>query len=654
MQRVRRPLPVAGLVAAVALVAVLLLSASGGGASWAVPSARQVASSAHGAVPAAAPIPRGINAAYALRWIAQATPVLSVNGGIWDNMGQLLTVGTHAYTCYANTSDLAGGSLYLVTNQSGTWQSDLISPSIWTGNADVCSIATGEWNGKTVEFIAFESAQLGPLGITQSIQLAYNPSGAATGPWVNVSVVPPGGSMDVPDAPSVAIFDNTTVAVAFENSRPIYSPGPTPASFVWSMLLSGLPTTAGGQPTTPWLQNVPSYNDPNSNWDPTISANAQGLTMVYQDEGPFGAGGGQGFESATMYGTVMANGNTSWTSNGGLPWSIATTTGSTGYGDGVGLQDGHGSTDLVAWANASSSWGELDLQAALGSGSTWSAPVDLGSVTDGANGDIPGVAQDACGFSLGYARATAVGDGVGGTPSVWTENGSGWSAQAIGAANASNEVPNFVDVAAQGQYVDALYVNQPDGGNAASGNVVFYAAQAICTNSTLNGVSASPSPVSVTFQNSSLVLASATSLSGSALYPGDGVHYSWVLKPSSVGTLNASSGPLVNFTGADAWGNATLFVNASQYGWIDHTIVLVQVAHPAVQSSPVTPSSSPSSPDLWYAIAAAIVAVGAVGGYLSFRHFSRARPRAPSAATAPPPAPAPPPPPPPPAPPPPA
>ena len=56
-------------------------------------------------------------------------------------------------------------------------------------------------------------------------------------------------------------------------------------------------------------------------------------------------------------------------------------------------------------------------------------------------------------------------DSITGTvvPAVWTFNDSAWTSTVFGPTNLSNQVPYFVDVAAQGQYVDALFVNQPPG-----------------------------------------------------------------------------------------------------------------------------------------------------------------------------------------------
>jgi hypothetical protein len=519
---------------------------------------------------------------YHLHWLGAPQPVMSLDNGYWDNMGQLLTVGTAAYTCYANTSAAGGVSpsnLYLVTNESGSWRPYLAgAPLSAMGGDPTCSITTGRMGGHTVEFIAYLSPQLDPgnlsLGLLPSIELTYDPSGNPQGPWVNISVDPPGvgvqGSIggNYPDGPSVAIWNNQTIAIAYQDFPPIDTSAPTPSIYVESLPITALPSSVGGAPSQPWYLQFPGAGDcsplpctgfnAQSDSSPVITANPAGIELVFQ-RGCSCIPGSGGIQLGYYRATVNSSSNLTWATGAGDPYVVGTYLNSSTLGMAIGLTSTDGDTDLAAYTNASSVG--LELEAAIGSGTSWTN-VSLGSTmaTTSAVFDTPGVTADACGLSIGDTINTNSNTGTV-VPAVWTFNDSAWTSTVFGPTNLSNQVPYFVDVAAQGQYVDTLFVNQPPG--IAPGTTVFYADQAVCTNLTVNSVAIHPGSATLRSGESENFTAEPTCLEGLCSSFGWKPTYSWRLTNSSLGTLSESNGSSVNFTAGSFGGTAELYVNSS-------------------------------------------------------------------------------------------
>ncbi len=624
--------------------------------------------------PSAAPAP------YHLRWISPPQAVLGLSNGYRDSVGNLMTQGTAAYTCYMNYSNGAGGNLYLLTNQSGPWTATQIGTPLTAGTSNGgpgCWVTTGSWNGKLVSFIAYLSTGDDSLwnDLSNGVSVIYDPTGNLNGPWVNVVAEPPGfhnpgGCCVSPASLSAAVANNATLLITFSGGPPLWSLNAA-ASVLWvvGIPLSALPTTPGGTASAPWQVSIPDANDiccgepanaPAVNAHlPQILTGASGvdLAFVRADTTP---GGFPQVDIAQYTGTVLSNGNTTWSSSvgGGVPDLEATfesVVATPNVGGGLpALMLGDGTTFLGV-QNASSlgitggANGFSALTTVWGKASSWQNTT-LNEINPGsAVYDTTGATYGPCGVTFGDE---ALFDPSASTaqPAVSTYNVTthAWNYQPIGPVNASNELPNFLVVSAQGQYVDAMFENQPGGG--ASGWTTFYTAQAVCTNSTLNSVSVSAAPsATIDFNQSALLTAHAQDMSGAALYPSNGVVYQWAIRPSSLATLNVTSGPLVNLTALAMAGTVTVYANASQYGWISHTTFTVTIVKPSPPSSSGSGGSSP--PYLLAGIV--VVAVAGVGGYMGYRMIKGRRPpsstpAAPTPASAPPPTSAPPPPPPPP------
>lgn len=865
-------------------------------------------------------------APYALRWLGTPHSVASLSNGYWDNLGQLVTVGSAAYTCYANASGaggLAPNNLYLLTNASGVWKAYLAgAPLSAMGGDPTCSIALGAWHGVMVEFVAYLSPQNTSNGPLPSVQLIYNPSGSPTGPWVNVSVDPPGTSYEgsiggnYPDGPSVSIWNSNTVVVTYQNYPPVDTAAASPEVWVESIPLAALPTAPGGQPTEPWFVQIPTSGDNVTGLEadqyPVVTSNPAGVELVFQrgcgcDNGSpenqlayyrgvvgtdrnvfvvnagsnnvtvfsattyaevasvpiaatvdsavydpmngdvyvtnvssaydglstvsvisgvtnsivatitvgqeaaasaydssngdlfvtnlasnavsviwgltnavvttialnFSAGAaapegvaydsGNGYlyvadhdssnvtvinssndsvvttfpvgsapafvaydsadqeiyvtnsgsdnvsvirgtsvvgtipvgndpwgvtstaagelyvanlgsdnvsvidgatnsvtasipivgsPKATTYDaedgdvlvtssaqtttviqgtTVVAtvpvgsapesvaydngSGAIAWQNGTGSPYVVAGYPGSGGLGMSVGFLSNAAGEDFAAYTNSSSV--DLQLDAAVGSGTSWSN-FSLGSALASSSAlyETPGVALGACGFSVGDTMNTNSATGTV-VPTVWTLNNSVWTASTFGPTNVSDEVPAFVDVAAQGNYLDTLFVNQPGGG--ASGTTVFYADQAECTNSTLGSLHTNVPDLSVAGGGSSALVAQALESSGAPLASSYGLSLRWQVTPSSLGTFNRSTGGDVQFTGGDSAGTGTIWVNASQAGWVARAIITVTVTSPSSPPPPSSTNAPAPNNDLLYVGVAVVVGVAAVGGYAFLR-----------------------------------
>ena len=243
---------------------------------------------------------------YHLKWLGAPLPVMSLDNGYWDNMGQLLTVGTGAYTCYANTSAAGGVSpnnLYLLTNESGSWRPYIAgAPLSAMGGDPTCSITTGQMGGHTVEFIAYLSPQFEPgnlsLGLLPSVQLTYNPNGNPQGPWVNFSVDPPGDGSKArwvattptaPPWPSGTTRPSPSPTRTHLRSAP---PSPAPRS-TWKACLSPRSRPASGDSrASPGSSSSPGAGDcyplpcsgfnAQSDNSPVVTANPAGIELVFQ------------------------------------------------------------------------------------------------------------------------------------------------------------------------------------------------------------------------------------------------------------------------------------------------------------------------------------------------------------------------------------
>ncbi|MDE1835060.1 MAG: hypothetical protein KGJ23_00420 [Euryarchaeota archaeon] len=657
-------LPVSSLACAAVLVALLAVTATGAAlvsglplhARGAGPTTLVVRSSST-VSPSAAPLP------WHLRWLGSSQAVLGLGNGYRDTMGNLETQGKTAYTCYTNYSNGAGGNLYLLSNQSGAWQATQLGTPLTagtSGDGPGCWVATASWNGKIVSFIAYlltgDSSAWNDL--SNGVAVTYDPSGDLSGPWVNVVAEPPGfhtpgGCCISPSMVTETVFNNATLLIAFQGMPPLWvsgTGGNSAASVVWvvGIPLSALPTTPGGSTSSPWQESVPDAYDyccgeaPNAPavnaWQPLILSGSSKVDVVYVrvDTTP---GGLPQKDIAQYEGTVLADGNTTWASSSGgvVPDLEATyesvyTTPTVGGGI-AGVLLGAGTTFLGV-QNASSKSasqggnGYMGLNVIWGSAPSWQNTT-VNEINPGsAVYDTMGATFGACGVTLGD-EALADPSASSAQPTVVTYNNSAWTYQTIGPVNVSNQVPNFLEVAAQGQYVDTMFLNQPGGG--ASGWTTFYTAQALCTNSTLNALAVRATPsTSVDFNNSILLSAQASDENGQPLYAGEGVHISWAMVPSTLATLNSTSGYQVNLTALSTAGTVHLYVNASQYGWMEHTVYTVQVVNPG-HAAP-QPAGQGGIPP-WIPIVIAVVAVASVASYLGFRIMRTRHPTVPSSSS---------------------
>lgn len=535
--------------------------------------------------PGAAVPALGSSVSYHLTWLqGQPSPVLSLDDGAWNNLGQLVTAGDAAYTCYSNASQSSGpGDLDLLTNASGHWQAIPAGPnpsSISGALGATCAVTLTSWNGHAVVFIAFLSDQSTPSGDFTSVELVYDPGGNVEGPWVNVSVFPPDpASATAPDGPSITIWDHQEVVVAFDYAGPAVPDTADPNVYVRSLMLSALPTTVGGQPTQPWGTQIPTYADAcgpyacafASDALPVVNATSSGLTLAFQREGPWTATGAEGqmdYEVGVLEGTAEpTSGNTSWTTNGGNPQVLPGAPGAADLGLDMGLASSSDGTGAVLADEPVLSNGSATLNASVLSGGIWTTH-RLGFIQAGGPGEnqnIPGVTEDACGLSVGTDE---LGQGGGGVPTVWTFNNSAWTSSPFGPENNSIELPYFVDVAGQGSYLDTLFANQPRGGS--FGPTIFYTDQAVCTDAGVASVSVVPSSVDLGFNASVVLQASATSTSGSPLYASEGIVFDWQLVPASLGLLNGSSssatGPVIELSSGSTGGTGLLWVNVTDGG----------------------------------------------------------------------------------------
>ncbi len=156
--------------------------------------------------------------------------------------------------------------------------------------------------------------------------------------------------------------------------------------------------------------------------------------------------------------------------------------------------------------------------------------------------------------------------------------------------------------------------------NSSTGNPVTFTAGStagnlsLFVNASLNGITKQAGPIAITITKSSLPTLASVAVSppsASVLVNGSQVFsaaptctggpcpasivYAWSVK-NAVGSLNATSGPSVTFTGGTSAGNDTLFLNASLNG-VTKPATPVQVAVNATSSSTLTGVAvSPPSP----------------------------------------------------------
>lgn len=535
---------------------------------------------------------------YALRWLSPTSQVvLGLDNGYRTDMGQMFTIGTAGYFCYVNaTGSIATpANLYVVSNASGSWQAYKAGLSLQAapsgGGFHSCAMTWAVWNGKNVLFIAYLSSQNdSATGQREAgVELNYDPTGSLAGPWVNVTVAPffVQGVGFEPDAPTITIYQNTTVIVGSTGWPSIGTNNANSVVYTFGLPLSALPATEGGLQTQPWALTEPDGNDGCSvcsgtavwGYAPQLGAAANSLQLLFCRLAPVVLGGPQVPEVAYYQGTVLGNGSVDWASHTGggradvvagfPPQSSSCLIGGSSM---VTAPSGMSYWVFVNESAATTGTEDLEYMVA-GTGITWWNQ-SLGAYNAGTSVyDSPSVALDACGVSAGD-------DGWEATPYVDTYSYTGsWYSQAVGSMNASNELPNFVDVAGQGQYLDSIFLNSPQGG--ITGWTLFYTNQAVCTDSTLNSVSIVPSSPQAAVDTSTMVDSAALNEAGAPLYASNGVAYSWTLRPSTLGTLNGSTSTVVaqdvNFTAGSSQGTGTLFLNASQDGWIVHTTATITV-----------------------------------------------------------------------------
>ena len=221
----------------------------------------------------------------AVTW-SQPQNVLSLPAAPYEG-SRLWVDGGHQFWAYSDVQQ----SLWLVTNQAGSWHSYPVSSQQVSNGSDRDVALAVQGGVAYVAWVANSVPEGGSNG--NPLYLSYDPSGNPSGPWVQVEVacdtcstnLTGGNGSLAPGNPSVAIA-NGNLVVAFYGSAP--ASDPTYHSYdVYTLTapLSALPQTSGG--SVNWQVNDVTANYSSSSqgyvW-PSLASDGSNLDLTFVED----------------------------------------------------------------------------------------------------------------------------------------------------------------------------------------------------------------------------------------------------------------------------------------------------------------------------------------------------------------------------------
>lgn len=379
-----------------------------------------------------------------LRW-SQPKQILTLQGGTpLDWASQLVLDGQSEYWVYVDS----GATPWLATDASGSWHNySLGIQGLEHSGATTPLGSIAVQNG--VVYIPYLDGSSG------SLDLAYNPSGSPSGPWVQVPVVPANTSGALcglgteTENPSAAIAGRN-LYVSFQDGAPCNTPGAGQV-YMASIALSSLPQSSGGSPS--WnIQNISAAQG--NSTAPAITSDGQTVSLAWDYNG-----GSLQFMNDVSSGQAQSI----FTAPTDFYGHMQLAAGSVGGGSvhAVALYAGGNSSTAYAATDAGGSWSSAQLGPTSGSG-----------VNTSSGQDDPAAAIGFCGVAVAYNDNPTSNFYTGDTLYVATYAGGQWNPVAVGSAQ--NNPLQLPALAAIPGGFDMLYVNN-DGASPA-----LYAATGTC------------------------------------------------------------------------------------------------------------------------------------------------------------------------------
>ncbi len=383
-------------------------------------------------------------AAGGLSW-SQPQPVLTLEGGaslIWAS--NLIVDGGKEYWVYVDSS----ANPWLATDAGGTWRNyGLGIQGLEHSGATTPLGSIAVQNG--VVYVPYLDGSSG------SLDLAYNPSGNPSGPWVQVPVVPANTSGALcglgteTENPSAAIA-GSNLYVSFQDGAPCNTPGAGQV-YMASIALSSLSQSSGGSPS--WsIQNISAAQG--NSTAPAITSDGQTVSLAWDYNG-----GSLQFMNDVSSGQSQSI----FAAPTDFYGHMQLAAGSVGGGSvhAVALYAGGNSSTAYAATDAGGSWSSAQLGPTSGSG-----------VNTSSGQDDPAAAIGFCGVAVAYNNNPTSNFYTGDTVYVATYAGGQWNPVAVGSAqNNPLQLPALAPI--PGGF-DLLYVNN-DGASPA-----LYAATGTC------------------------------------------------------------------------------------------------------------------------------------------------------------------------------